>query len=298
MDKKIVIVTHDGVFHSDDVFAVAALLMKLDKAPVIVNVVRTRDSDEIRKADFVVDVGSVCDASRDRFDHHQVGGAGERSNGVPYASFGLVWAKFGKDICGSDGVASFVDRTLVMPIDAHDAGVDLFKPLLPGAIPYLVDDYIHNLRPTWQEPMESVDGKFIEAVAFGRKVLEREVIYAKSAVEAEKLVRKAYEEATDKRLIVLDSFYPYEETLAGFSEPLFTVFPRFEGTWSVKSVRDNQASFKNRLDLPLAWAGKRDEELAKVTGVPDATFCHTARFLAVAKSKEGAIRLAKIAIGE
>jgi len=36
--------------------------------------------------------------------------------------------------------------------------------------------------------------------------------------------------------------------------------------------------------------------LAKVTGVPDATFCHNGRFLAVAKSKEGALKLAEIAL--
>ena len=53
----------------------------------------------------------------------------------------------------------------------------------------------------------------------------------------------------------------------------------------------------NRRDLPEGWAGLRDKELARVTGVSDAVFAHRNRFMAVAKSKEGAIALAKLALG-
>jgi len=48
--------------------------------------------------------------------------------------------------------------------------------------------------------------------------------------------------------------------------------------------------------LPSAWAGLRDAELQKVSGVEDAVFCHRALFTAVARSKEGAIKLAQIAL--
>ena len=87
MSKKVIIVTHDGMFHSDDVFAVAALLSLLDATPAIATVVRTRDEDLMRKADFVVDVGGVYDSEKNRFDHHQEGGAGKRLNGISYAAF-------------------------------------------------------------------------------------------------------------------------------------------------------------------------------------------------------------------
>jgi len=52
----------------------------------------------------------------------------------------------------------------------------------------------------------------------------------------------------------------------------------------------------NRKNFPKLWAGLRDEELQNVTGVPDAIFCHRGLFLAIAKSKEGAIKLAQIAV--
>ena len=46
----------------------------------------------------------------------------------------------------------------------------------------------------------------------------------------------------------------------------------------------------------MEWAGKKDEELQKITGVSDALFAHRKLFMAAAKSKEGALKLAKIAL--
>src|SRR3989338_11391159 len=114
MSKQVVIATHNGVFHSDDVFAVASLLALLEATPAVSTVIRTRDEDLIRKADFVVDVGGIYDAEKNRFDHHQEGGAGKRlsaragENTIPYAAFGLVWLKFGGQIAGSETVAALV----------------------------------------------------------------------------------------------------------------------------------------------------------------------------------------------
>ena len=90
------IVTHNAKFHTDDVFAVATLLILYPGAEVI----RTRDESIIKMADIVVDVGQVYDAGNNRFDHHQVGGAGKRENGIQYASFGLVWKKFCEILTG------------------------------------------------------------------------------------------------------------------------------------------------------------------------------------------------------
>lgn len=50
--------------------------------------------------------------------------------------------------------------------------------------------------------------------------------------------------------------------------------------------------------LPQEWPGNRDEELAKVTGAEDAVFCHTGRFIAVAKSLEGIKKMAQLAAEE
>ena len=84
----------------------------------------------------------------------------------------------------------------------------------------------------------------------------------------------------------------------GFPEPLFVIYPRevYKNYWAVKAVRNDPKTFINRKDFPKSWAGLRDEELQKISGVSDAIFCHRGLFLAVAKTKEGAIKLAQIAV--
>ena len=92
-----IIATHNGNFHADDVFAVAALKNIFPAAKLI----RTRDLAVIANADIVVDVGGIFDTETNRFDHHQKGGAGARDNGIPFSSFGLIWQKYGLTICAT-----------------------------------------------------------------------------------------------------------------------------------------------------------------------------------------------------
>ena len=77
---------------------------------------------------------------------------------------------------------------------------------------------------------------------------------------------------------------------------LFAVFPSNRGGYNVYAVPKELGSFESRKLFPESWAGLKDEDLQKVSGVETATFCHTNRFLSVAKSKEDALKLAEIAI--
>ena len=62
------IVVHDGVFHADDVYAVA--LAKLFNLKGSDNIIRTRNVDVINHATYELDVGGFYDNQR-CFDHHQ-----------------------------------------------------------------------------------------------------------------------------------------------------------------------------------------------------------------------------------
>lgn len=55
-------------------------------------------------------------------------------------------------------------------------------------------------------------------------------------------------------------------------------------------------SLAQRLPLPEALAGLRDAELAAVSDVPDAVFVHARRFVGAARSREGALAMARKAI--
>lgn len=287
------IVTHSGNFHADEVFACAALA-RLFRGKV--EIVRGRDPKLREQGDIVVDVGGEYSEDKNRFDHHQEGGAGVRENGIPYASFGLVWKRYGEALAGSPHAAHAIDERLVQPIDAGDNGVETYTK--HGEVsPYLVSDAIASFRGVWDETRTADEG-FSEALAVAGKILGREIVFARAEEEGTARVEEAYARAEDKRIIILDDHYPWYRALSGHPEPLYVVKPDRDngGKWKIEAVRDDTHSFKNRKDLPLAWAGKKDEELARISGVSDAIFCHNKRFVAVAGSKDGAIALARLAM--
>jgi len=288
--KPLVVVTHDGTFHTDDVFACATLSLQF--ADREVEIVRTRDEEQYINADIVVDVGGIYDVETMRFDHHQKGGAGTRENGIPYASFGLVWQQYGVELSGSSENAQFIDEQLVQGIDGADNGV-VNKVADNGVYSYSVIDAISALRPTWQEGME-MDEAFMEAVNMATIILVRMIAHAEGYSDARTMLETAYEESADKTIIDIEKEYPgWYEVMASYPEPLYVLYERSDGSWSAKAVRENPAEFTARKPFPEAWAGLKDEALQAASGVPDAMFCHNGRFIAVAKTRTGALTLAQ-----
>src|SRR5215217_8704514 len=171
------VATHPGNFHADDVFAVAVLQLVHGE----LEIVRTRDPELQAAADVRIDVGGRHDPATGDFDHHQRGGAGERANGIRYASFGLVWREHGARLCdGDEAVAERVDRSLVQAIDANDTGQAVAAPVLDGVRPMTVSGVIGSLNPTWEEQLtpEEERARFDEATALAARVLEREIASA------------------------------------------------------------------------------------------------------------------------
>ena len=296
--KKVIIVTHSGNFHPDDVFGVATLELLCAKEGLKTEILRSRDPKVWEKGDYVLDTGGEDDPARNKFDHHQEGGAGERENGIPYASFGLVWKKFGAQLCNSQTIADSIDKKLVQPLDAHDNGIEIVNSLFKNIYPYTIGNAIYAFVPDYERKKNHYDEAFTEAVIFAKGVLAREINTAKNDEESKALIEKAYENASDKRVIIFDVSYDeftVNEIMQKYPEVLYMLYPRDE-KWNLKIIRKDPQRFEARKPFPAEWAGKKDGELAKITGVTDATFCHNKRFLAVAKSKEGALKLAELAI--
>lgn len=291
--------THSGKFHADDVFATAVILLYLNKNLDEVEVVRTRDEKQFGKADFLYDVGRDYDPSKMHFDHHQEGGAGKRQNDVPYASFGLVWKEFGAEVSGSEALAEKIDGKLVQPIDANDNGLAVGAPEDGAGFAlseYTIDNIIGVFNPTWDSyTEEEFNLQFIDAVKFAKKVLEREIKHAQKAEESALRLAEIYNKTEDKRLLVLDKPYFWKGVVEDWPEPLYIVFP-YDGQWGLSAVREKGSKFKNRKDLPREWGGKEVLDLRKITGVEDVLFVHNNLFAAKAASKDGALKLAEIAL--
>jgi len=282
------IVTHNGNFHADDVFSIAAFKSIFPSFKLI----RTRDLELIAKADIVVDVGGEYDATTDRFDHHQRGGAGERENGIPYSSFGLIWQKYGLEICqGNQDVVNAVDSGLVSTIDAIDCGhVDgIYKGIS-------LSQTIGMFNPTWQEDSH-FDACFDDAVDFASRVLERFIASANGGISAKEIVAKAIDKADDPRVIVLEKYTPWKRTVHTLSEEaLYVVYPSQTGQWRIQTVPVELGSFEDRKSLPKQWAGLSDQALKDVTSIDDAMFCHNGLFIAGAESFESTMKMASIAL--
>ncbi|MBK5215410.1 MAG: MYG1 family protein [Candidatus Pacebacteria bacterium] len=298
-NKNKICVTHDGTFHADDLFATATLSI-LNNGNI--KIIRTRDKELIKKGDYVYDVGGESDEDKDFFDHHQKGGAGSRENAIPYASFGLVWRKYGEQICGSREVADRIDQKIAQPIDAIDNGVDISKPIFEGVSPYYADQVFLNYIPTWKEKDKDINKIFEEQVKKVAVLLKREIEVAKADIEASNTVLKAYENSIDKRVVIIENDFPrylYQNTLSKLPEPLYIVLPSgHNNMWKVESIRVSPGTMENRKLFPESWRGyfDGDQKLKEATGVEDADFCHKSGFLITALSKEGAIKLAEKAV--
>jgi len=298
--KKLV-VTHSGSFHADDVFAAAILDLYFKKIGQRYLLVRTRDEKIISKGDIVFDVGGEYNPEKNIYDHHQRGRAGERENGIKYAACGLIWKHFGQEVAGDPGIVEYLDKKIFQSLDAVDNGQDLVQTKFEGVYPYSIPGIVASFNPTWKEEEKlSEDKQFKKAVILATQIIKREIANAKSYFAAQSKIMKAYEEAEDKRLIVMkDNFSRHDilGVLVNLEEPIFFVYPKSKDRgWKLEGVRKSFESNELRKDLPASWAGLRDGELAKLTGVSDAVFCHDGLFLASAKSFEGALALAKLAL--
>ncbi|MDX6562058.1 MAG: hypothetical protein QOD65_1872 [Gaiellales bacterium] len=289
------VATHDGSFHADEVFAIAALGLLGEP----LDIVRTRDRDRVAAADLRVDVGFRYDPATGDFDHHQRDFDVERPNGVRYASFGLVWRAFGLRVCdGDQDVADAVEATLVAPVDANDTGQQLTAALIEGVRPMTVNAVVGGFNASWDETLTDAEerARFDAAVELARGILAREIASAAGGQRAVRIVRDAIAAATDPRIVELPVNAPWKQVLVPAApEALYVIYPKRQG-FGLEAVPRELGDFTNRRDLPEAWGGLENEALVAATGVEDALFCHAKRFLAVAASHEGIVRLAELAL--
>lgn len=289
------IATHSGGFHTDDVFAVATLQLLYGIENV--EVIRTRNESVLETAEVVVDVGGAYDVARQRFDHHQ-NGAPVRTNGVPYSAFGLVWKEYGAKVAGSQAVADEIERVLVLAVDAGDSGMSLYTLNNPDMVPYELYQITRSFLPEWGSSRNK-DEAFLEAVDFARLLLLRVIAHKQADQTMKQLIADVYQNTEDKRVLVFDRPVSAVACIE-YPEVLLVICPddsSENNNWTATTVRKEYSSFEARVKFPDSWAGLKDAELAHVSRVADAVFCHKAGFLFVAGSKEGVMAGVREVVG-
>ena len=90
---------------------------------------------------------------------------------------------------------------------------------------------------------------------------------------------------------------PYLAALdqSGADHILFVVHPR-GNDWTLGGIKLSDDTFDQRADLPASWAGLTDTALEAACGVKGAKFCHNARFIAVADTRDAIMQMAEIAV--
>lgn len=296
--KKIIVCTHNGSFHADEVFACATLFLWAEQNGKSLKIIRTRDQKLIDQANIVVDVGMQYEPENNRFDHHQIGGAGERVNRVPFASFGLVWQKYGHLISGSKEIAELVENKIVMPIDARDNGKNISVPNDLGVIEYGVSDAISNFNPTWLENQDSIGEQFNRALFFAKKVLKREIDSAKAETEGFRATEAEIKKQNYPEVLILEKYLDWEVAVSKNKNIKFVVYNHRNGRdWCIQVGRDNLDDYDSkRSSLPRNWWGLKDSELEKACGVAGSVFCTNKGWFATTRSKEAALEMVKKAL--
>ena len=85
------LITHDGIFHVNEVFATVILSRVFWLTTLTVCRV-SKLPKKLLEGVIVYDIGFG------KYGHHQWGGNGCRENGIPYTACGLIWKDFGREM--------------------------------------------------------------------------------------------------------------------------------------------------------------------------------------------------------
>lgn len=296
------LVTHSGGFHADELLSTVVLSQLFPKATLV----RSRDAEMTSPGagKLIYDVGRAYDAEAGIFDHHQRPNP-LRPDGQPYSSFGLIWAHFGRAFLQALAVPDAdievlhlaIDESFVLPIDLLDNGA--MEPSGAGPLAgLLLPTLLETLKPVFDDRGPGRDdAAFQAALPVARAFLEAAVRTKAAKRRAEAVVQQAIAAAGAARVLELPMGMPFRAAIerAGADHLLFVVHPR-DGDWALNTIRKGGDTFESRADLPASWAGLTDAALEQASGVAGAKFCHNARFIAVADSRDAVLAMAEKAV--
>lgn len=285
-----IIGTHDGKFHADEVMACAITSLLFEK----VEIIRSRNEDELKNADIVFDVGQNDMVKV--FNHHDGAWKEFRPNGIPFASAGSAWQLFGNEILKSMNVENQICQNIfnridkiMTEIDAIDTGIDI-------NLKFGISPVISSFMPI-NGTNDEIETAFNEAVDFTKSYITREIkafqYLELSKFQAWEVLKHNQEIAIfdEANLAWRDCINEHwEET----SNVKLIVYPDISGAWRVQSAPGENTmqggnGFAIRCKAPEEWLGKNDivETQFKIQ------FCHKLGFIGGAVTKYDAIRMAQ-----
>ena len=296
------LITHSGGFHADELLSSVVLRQLFPQAELK----RTRDRQWLTPAadKIIYDVGGSYNAEQQIFDHHQRPGP-LREDEQPFSSFGLIWAHYGRDYLAAldvpaddiEAIHTTFDTKFVLPIDLLDNGA--MEPSVAGPLSILtLPSLLGSLKPVFDDTSPTADDDaFLTALPIATNFVEATIRNLAAKSRAKSIVFAAIAKAGKSPILELPMGMPYRSALdqTEADHIMFMVNPRGED-WTLNGIKLSSETFDQRADLPAEWAGLTDAALENASGVKGAKFCHNARFIAVANSREAIFKMADLAV--
>ena len=275
------LVTHAGQFHADDVFSTALLALIATKENKTISIDRVNNATDIPKdATIIYDIGGG------EFDHHQVRtDTHQNTELTPYASFGLLWKKYGLELIKSMDISlgeeteqlifEKFEKSLVIPIDAADNGIfhDDFS----------VSDMIADMNPMDDHDIDVDKSSFKEAMSDALQIILLRLSHL-IAHEADKQIIAIGSEFVTPEIAVLPKHGPWSGLALENSQLKLVIYKSNRGGWNINTVSDRDENDEriDRFVIPQT-----------INQMPGFVFVHKAGFIAAFDSKENAINAAK-----
>ena len=287
------ILTHDGVFHADEVFATALIKLVAKSSNNQIEVIRTRNP-KILQEHLTLETSIVIDVGNSEFDHHQELKY-NTINGeqIPMSSFGLVHKKFLEL-----GLISFDKdlQNLVTEIDKADNGV----------APSTMSTLVRTFTPNWNDTSDTaMDNAFHRAVDFAKVILENMFEKTKANFFAEEIIKDRIETLktanektnnTKRNYLILETFIPFQETIIKYNETVEDedkikfVINKNKNKYNLHTIKKALGSFENQIDLISL-------DMAKELNI-DVDFIHNNKFFGVADSVKALEEIIAISMGK
>lgn len=265
-------ITHNGVFHADDVFSTA--LLKLINPEFTVQ--RVPNLEKVSDDYIIYDIGGG------RFDHHS-SNILYHENGRRFASFGFLWNEYGEHLTGSLSAFKRIEDKFVSVIDESDNGGEYD----------MMSRTISSFNPSWNSE-KNPEIAFNEAVEFAVKALSNIISRECSIDKADSEILK-YLETMKDGIVIFDRFVPFTSSLID-SAAVYAIFPSSRGGYCIQGVPVSYESRDVKRPFPIEWRGASKERLKEISGIEELNFCHNTGFLAVADTIEAAMCVANYSI--
>jgi uncharacterized UPF0160 family protein len=265
------VITHNGKFHADEVFAIAMLEIAFKKIEVQ-RIPPQSNIDEI-KADFVVDIGKKYDAKK-YFDHHQFTPKEEsRSNAGMALDYLIENGYFNSEW---ETVKAFIEK-----VDKNDIGIE-------RADKFSIITIINNLNHSSLHTKKQ-ESQFKKAVRIAKEALRGLIGKDRDMLKAKEIIAKKGKvvERANIKMVVLPHFVPnWERVINGDNKKYQNIdwiawIDTKEGTVKVKNIPKADGNFEAN-GIPVRY----------IEGV-DAIFLHKDNFFGVFENRQKLLNYAE-----